>query len=65
MGCVTARDETVQIRDESGQDITNTPPSCPDGGRVKQRKGKIKEKEGKKKERREEGESREWDNTKG
>ena len=23
MGCVTARDETVQIRDESGQDITN------------------------------------------
>jgi hypothetical protein len=47
MGRATARDETVRTRVESGQDITNTPPSCPDGGRVKKRKGKIKGKEGK------------------
>ena len=40
------------MRDESGQDISNTPPSCPDEGRVrKKRKKKKKEINKKKKEK--------------
>ena len=40
----TTCDERMQICDESGQDTSNTPPSCPDKG-----KGKKREEEGRKK----------------
>ena len=44
MGRATTRDETVRTRDESGQDISNTPPSCLDEGRVKKKEERIKKK---------------------
>ena len=39
-GRTTTRDGKDLTCDESGQDRSNTPPSCPDEGRVKKRKKK-------------------------
>jgi len=36
----TTRDERILMRDESGQDTSNTPPSCPDEGKVKKKERK-------------------------
>ena len=58
----TTCDERIQMCDESGQDTSNTPPSCPDKG-----KGKKREEQGRKKGKEQGGVLmfREWDNTKG
>jgi len=49
----TTRDERILTHDESGQDTSNTPPSCPDEGKVKRKEGK-RERRNKERIRREE-----------